>query len=358
MPFPIACGTCFTCERGLTSQCESSNPSSSLATGVFGYSHTTGGYDGGQAEYVRVPFADVGPMTIPDDMSDEDVLFLSDILPTGYQGAEMGDIREGETVVVFGAGPVGAFTARCAWLLGAGRVIVVDRLDYRLDFVRGFGPAETVNCRDVGDVVLHLKRMTDGRGPDVCIDAVGCEASGSAMHGVLGKVLKLESGNPIAISWCIDAVRKGGRVSIIGVYGPPWNVVPIGTAMNKGLTSRTNQCNVHRYMPHLLEHIRSGVIDAKAIISHRLPVFGTAQPPRGVSGVMRRLAYRIPEHHAKHWMLLLAADRVDVVGHRLIGAAKWLPLALPAAAALGFTTARRRRSRLQRAARFLYRLAA
>lgn len=272
VPFTISCGTCFYCERGLTSQCESSNPSSSLATGVYGYSHTTGGYDGGQAEYVRVPFADVGPMKIPDDMSDEDVLFLSDILPTGYQAAEMGEIEEGETVVVFGAGPVGAFAARCAWLLGAGRVIVVDRLDYRLEFVRGFGPAETVNYRDVGDIVLHLKRMTDGRGADVCIDAVGCEASGSAMHGMLGKVLKMESGNPIVVEWCFDAVRKGGNVSIVGVYGPPWNVVPIGTAMNKGLTIRTNQCNVQRYMPHLLEHIRSGVIDAKAVISHRLPL--------------------------------------------------------------------------------------
>ncbi len=269
VPFNISCGTCFFCERGLTALCERTNPDSAMASGVYGYSHTTGGYDGGQAQYVRVPFADVGPMKIPDDMSDEDVLFLSDILPTAYQGAEMGEIKEGESVVVFGAGPVGLLTARCAWLMGAGRVISVDRCAYRLEFARRFAGVETVDNEEVDDDVGELKRMTDGRGADVCIDAVGCEASGSAMHGLLGRVLKLESGNPIAIQWCIDAVRKGGNVSIIGVYGPPWNVIPIGTAMNKGLTIRTNQCNVKRYMPHLLDHIRAGRIDAKGVITHR-----------------------------------------------------------------------------------------
>ncbi len=274
VPFNIACGTCFFCERGLTALCERANGNSDLLGGVYGYSHTTGGYDGGQAEYVRVPFADVGPMKIPDDMTDEDVLLLSDILPTAYQAAEMGDIEQGDTVVVFGAGPVGVLTARCARLLGAGRVISVDDYDYRLEFARRFADAETVNFRRVDDVILELRRMTGGRGPDVCIDAVGCEATGSAMHGLLGKALKLESGNPVAIAWCIDTVRKGGRVSIVGVYGPPWNIVPVGTAMNKGLTIRTGQCNVKRYMPRLLEHIRAGRIDAKAVITHRFPLEG------------------------------------------------------------------------------------
>jgi threonine dehydrogenase-like Zn-dependent dehydrogenase len=279
VPFNISCGTCFFCTRGLTANCENSNPSSDLACGVYGYSHTTGGYDGGQAEYVRVPFADVGPMKIPDDMGEEDVLFLSDIFPTAYQAAEMGEIKEGETVVIFGAGPVGILTAKCAWLLGAGRVIVVDHVDYRLEYVHTHANAEIVNFRHHKDVIAHLKKMTDGRGADVCIDAVGAEASGSAMHSLLGK-MKLEAGASTAIAWCIEAVRKAGNVVLIGVYGPPWNVIPIGTAMNKGLTLRMNQCNVIRYMPRLLEHIREGRIDTKAIISHRVPLEDVAEAYR------------------------------------------------------------------------------
>jgi threonine dehydrogenase-like Zn-dependent dehydrogenase len=269
VPFNVSCGTCFFCQRGLTANCENTNPSSEIASGVFGYSHTTGGFEGGQAEYVRVPFADVGPMKIPQGMSDEDVLFLSDILPTAYQAAEMGEIKDGETVVIFGCGPVGLLACRCAWLLGAGRVIAVDHLAYRLDFARKFAQVETINFREVQDVVLELKRMTDGRGPDVCIDAVGLEAEGSGLHTLLGRRLKLQAGAPTAIEWSIDAVRKGGNVVIIGVYGPPWNLLPVGTAMNKGITLRMNQCNVKRYMPHLLEHIKAGRIDAKGIITHR-----------------------------------------------------------------------------------------
>ncbi|WP_408891491.1 zinc-dependent alcohol dehydrogenase [Myxococcus faecalis] len=276
VPFNISCGGCFYCERGLTALCENSNPSSDVACGVYGYSHTTGGYDGGQAEYVRVPYADVGPLKIPDDMEDEEVLFLGDILPTGYMGAEMGEIKGGETVVVFGAGPVGVFAMRSAWLMGAGRVVAVDCVQYRLDFAERFAKVETVNFQEVGDVVAYLKEMFEGRGPDVCIDAVGMEAEGSTSHRVMGLGLKLEAGAPTVLSWCIDAVRKGGNVSIVGVYGPPWNVMPIGTAMNKGLTLRMNQCNVRRYMPHLLKHIREGRIDAKAIITHR---FGLEDAP-------------------------------------------------------------------------------
>ncbi|TMA24935.1 MAG: glutathione-dependent formaldehyde dehydrogenase [Deltaproteobacteria bacterium] len=272
VPFNIACGACFYCSRNLTACCENSNPNSDVVGGCFGYSHTTGGYDGGQAQYVRVPYADVGPMKIPDDMEDEQVLFLSDILPTGYQAAEMGEIKGGEVVVVFGAGPVGLFTAKSAWLLGAGRVIVVDHVEYRLDFARRYAGVETVNFKKVDDIVMYLKEICGGRGPDVCVDAVGMEAEGSTPHRLLGLKLKMEAGAATVIGWCIDTVRKGGNVSIIGVYGPPWNFVPVGTAMNKGLTLRMNQCNVKRYMPHLLKHIREGRIDAKAIITHRFPL--------------------------------------------------------------------------------------
>ena len=273
VPFNIACGTCFFCERGVWSACGNSNPSNDLVGGAFGYSHTTGGYEGGQAEYVRVPYADVGPMKIPDDMHEEDVLFLSDILPTGYQAAEMGDIKDGDTVCVFGAGPVGLMTMHSAWLLGARRVIAVDRLSYRLEFARSWAHVETVNYEKPGkpDVVARLKQMTDGRGPDVCIDAVGCEASGSMLHRMLG-MSKMQAGMANVIAWSIQSVRRGGTVVVIGVYGPPWNLVPMGDAMNKGLTIRTGQCNVKNYMPLLLEHIRGKRIDPKAIITHRLPL--------------------------------------------------------------------------------------
>lgn len=269
VPFNIACGTCFYCRRERTSVCENTNPKSSLVSGVYGFSHTAGGYDGGQAERVRVPFADVGPMKIPDDMSDEEVLFLTDILPTGYQAAEMGDITSQDTVAIFGSGPVSLFTQRSAWIMGAKRVIVIDHVEERLDFARRFNHVETVDLREVTDIVGHLKKLTEGRGPDVCIDAVGLEACGSIFHNVFGKALKLEAGAPTALNWSIDAVRPGGRVSIIGVYGPPWNLIPIGSAMNKGLTIKTGQCDVKRYQPHLLEHIRKGHFEPTAIITHR-----------------------------------------------------------------------------------------
>ena len=272
VPFNVCCGSCFFCSRGLYAICENSNPNSEIAAGVYGYSHSTGGYDGGQAEYVRVPFADIGPMPIPEDMEDEDVLLLTDNFPTGYQAAEMGEIKPGETVVVFGCGAVGLFAQKSAWLMGAGRVIAVDHVPYRLDFAREYNGVETVNFAEVDDVVLHLKEMTGGRGPDVAIDAVGLEADGSPMHTFLGRAVMMEAGSPLAIEWCIHSVRKGGNVVIIGVYGPPFNLIPIGTAMNKNLTLRMGQCNTPRYMPHLLEHIRAGRVDAKAVISHRLPL--------------------------------------------------------------------------------------
>lgn len=273
VPFNISCGTCFFCSRDLFGMCENSNPNSEIASGVFGYSHSTGGYDGGQAEYVRVPFADVGPLKIPEGMEDEDVLFLSDIFPTGYQAAEMGGIEEGDTVVVLGCGPVGIFAQKSAQLMGARRVIAVDQHDYRLDFARTYNEGvETVDFTRLEDPVSYLKKITGGRGPDVVIDAVGLEADGSAMHDFLGLFMKLEAGAATAIEWAIHTVRKGGTVVLMGVYGPPWNLVPIGSAMNKGLTLRMAQCNTKRYMPHLLEHIREGRVNAKGLISHRLPL--------------------------------------------------------------------------------------
>jgi threonine dehydrogenase-like Zn-dependent dehydrogenase len=274
VPFNISCGTCFFCTRELTGNCENTNPNASVASGVYGYSHTTGGYEGGQAEYVRVPFADVGPMIIPEDMEEEDVLFLSDILPTGYQAAEMGEIKPGETVVVFGCGPVGLFAQKSAWLMGAGRVIAVDYLDYRLEFAKQFNNVETINFQHCngGDPIADILKMTNGRGADVCIDAVGCEAKGSLAQSIFGVRAKLMAGSATAINWSIAAVRKAGNVVIIGVYGPPFNAVDIGSAMNKGLTLRMNQANCKRYMPHLLEHIREGRIDAKGIITHRVPL--------------------------------------------------------------------------------------
>lgn len=269
VPFNISCGRCFFCERQLYGNCELTNQSATVASGVFGYSHTTGGYDGGQAQFVRVPFADVGPMKIPDDMDDEDVLFLTDIFPTGYMAAEMGSIHEGDTVVCFGAGPVGLFAAKSAFLMGAGRVIVVDCLDYRLEFARKFTGCETVNFKHVDDIVVHLKKLTDGRGSDVTIDAVGLDATGSWLQSFTGKVMLMQAGAATVLDWAIDVTRKAGHVSIVGVYGPPWNFVPIGTAMNKGLTLRMNQCHVKRYMPHLLELIREGHVNPNEIISHR-----------------------------------------------------------------------------------------
>ena len=272
VPFNVFCGTCYFCARGLYSNCHNVNPNATAVGGIYGYSHTTGGYDGGQAEYVRVPMADVGPTVIPSDLNLDDAVLLTDAYPTGYQAAEMGDIQQGDTVVVFGAGPVGIFAAKSAWLLGAGRVIVVDRLDYRLEFVRRFAQCEIVNFEQVDDMAIHLKKMTDWLGPDVCIDAVGCEASGSAIQHVTGVKMKLQAGAATVLHWCINSVRKGGTVSIVGVYGPTFNAVPIGNAINKGLTLRMNQASVKRHLPRLIEHIQAGRIDPKQIITHRVPL--------------------------------------------------------------------------------------
>ena len=272
VPFNIACGKCVFCQQELYGNCHESNSQATAVGGIFGYSHTAGGYDGGQAEYVRVPYADVGPSVIPDWMDPDDAVMLTDVVPTGYQAAEMGGIQPGDTVVVFGAGPVGIMAARCAWLFGAGRVIVIDEVDYRLEFVRNYAPCEAYNFRELGDVVVFLKRTTDWMGADVVIDAVGAEASGRVMQTLLGRKLLMQGGSATALHWAINSVKKGGIVSIVGVYGPIDTLVPIGNVVNKGLTIRGNQASVKRLLPRLIEHVQNGILDPKALITHRIPL--------------------------------------------------------------------------------------
>ena len=272
VPFNIACGKCHFCQQGLFGNCHEANAQATAVGGIFGYSHTAGGYDGGQAQYVRVPYADVGPMVIPDWMDPDDAVLLTDVVPTGYQAAEMGGIQPGDTVVVFGAGPVGLMAARSAWLFGAGRVIVIDHLDYRLEFARVFGPAEVYNFREIDDMAVFIKKQTDSLGADVCIDAVGGDAAGNALHYLFGTKLKLEAGSAIALHWAINSVKKGGIVSIVGVYGPTGNMVPMGNVVNKGITIRANQASVKRLLPRLIDHIKAGHINPKAMITHRVPL--------------------------------------------------------------------------------------
>lgn len=276
VPFNIFCGTCFFCRKELFSNCHNTNPEATAVGGIYGYSHTTGGYDGGQAELVRVPMADVGPTLLPQWLDPDDAVLLTDALPTGYQAAEMGGIAKGDTVVVFGAGPVGIFAAKSAWLLGAGRVIVVDCVEHRLEFVRNYAPCETIDFREVGDMAIHIKKMTDWLGADVCIDCVGAEASGSMLQHLTGVRLKLQAGAATVLHWAINSVRKGGTVSIVGVYGPTFNMVPIGNVVNKGLTIRANQASVKRHLPRLLEHIEAGRIKPSEIITHRFPLEAVA----------------------------------------------------------------------------------
>jgi threonine dehydrogenase-like Zn-dependent dehydrogenase len=283
VPFPIACGRCWACEHELYSVCENSNPNSGIAekffghptAGIFGYSHITGGYAGGQAEYARVPFADVGPLKIEDDLPDEQVLFLSDIFPTGYMGAEFCEISGGEVIAVFGAGPVGQFAIASAALLGAARVIAIDQYDYRLQMARNkAGATDTINFAEDPDIVEQLKALTGGRGPDAVIDAVGMEAAHG--HGALHTVERVkqatrsESDRGHALRDAILACRPGGIVSIIGVYGGLMDKFPTGALMNKGLSIKTGQCHVQRYLKPLYNHIRNGDIDPSFVITHRL----------------------------------------------------------------------------------------
>jgi threonine dehydrogenase-like Zn-dependent dehydrogenase len=272
VPFNIACGKCAFCRQELYGNCHESNPMATAVGGIFGYSHTAGGFNGGQAGYVRVPYADVGPTVIPDWMDPDDAVLLTDVVPTGYQAAEMGGIQKGDTVVVFGAGPIGIMAAKCAWLFGAGRVIVIDHYDYRLEFVKKFAQCEVYNFKSLEDPVVFIKQTTDSLGADVCIDAVGCEARGNTMNTLMGVVLKLQGGSTTALHWAINSVKKGGIVSIVGVYGPINTMVPIGNVLNKGITIRANQASVKRLMPRLIEHIRNGILNPKEMITHRIPL--------------------------------------------------------------------------------------
>jgi threonine dehydrogenase-like Zn-dependent dehydrogenase len=272
VPFNIACGSCPFCKQELYGNCHESNSEATASGGFFGYAHIAGGYDGGQAEYVRVPYADVSPTIIPEGMDIEDAAMLTDVTPTGYQAAEMGGIQKGDTVVVFGAGPVGIMAARCAWLFGAGRVIIIDHLEYRLEFARNYAFCEAYNFMEMDDPVQFVKKTTGWLGADVCIDAVGCDATGSKLQNITGKQLMLQAGNATALHWAINSVKKGGILSIVGVYGPPWNLVPMGSVMNKGITIRANQASVKRLLPKLIDHVMAGRLNPKGLISHRIPL--------------------------------------------------------------------------------------
>jgi threonine dehydrogenase-like Zn-dependent dehydrogenase len=273
VPFNISCGECYFCRKGLFSNCHAVNPNATAAGGIYGYSHTTGGYDGGQADYVRVPCADAGPLKIPETIDDDNAALCTDAYPTGYQGAEMASIKRGDSVVVFGAGPVGLFAAKCSWFMGAGRVLIVDQYDYRLEFARKFAQCETLNFREVADPIWYLKKETDWLGWDAAIDAVGCEARGSALQRATGVwPFKLQAGSATTLHWAINSVRKGGVVSILGAYGPTFNMIPIGSAVNKGLTFRMNQASIKRCLPRCIEHIQAGHINPKEVITHRVPL--------------------------------------------------------------------------------------
>ena len=288
VPFAIACGNCESCQLGMFACCENSNPNAAMpealmghaTCGAFGYSHLTGGFAGGQAEYVRVPFADVGPLQVPGGMTDDQALFLSDIFPTGYMGAEFCEITPRKVVAVWGAGPVGQFAIASARMLGAERVIAIDRLPYRLELARTkAGATDTINFDEV-DVPEALADLTAGRGPDACIDAVGLEATGHGMGAAYDHVkqaVKLTFDRPTALRQAIMCCRNGGIVSILGVYAGFVDKFPLGSLMNRGLTIRTGQCHVHRYMRPLLQRIENGEIDPTFVISHHLKLADVAR---------------------------------------------------------------------------------
>ena len=287
VPFPISCGNCFFCKQQMFSLCENSNPNAVLAekmwghspAGIFGYSHLTGGYAGGQAEYARVPFADVGPVKIEGGLSDEQVLFLSDIFPTGYMAAENCDIKPGDTVAVWGCGPVGQFAIRSAFLLGAERVIAIDDVPERLRMAEA-GGAETLNFAEISSVLEALKEMTGGRGPDSCIEAVGMEAHGHGLQYAYDRTkqsLMLENDRPIALREAILACRNGGTLSVPGVYGGFVDKIPFGSLMNRGLTVKTGQTHVQKYLRPLLERIQKGKIDPSFVVTHHLGLEDAAE---------------------------------------------------------------------------------
>jgi threonine dehydrogenase-like Zn-dependent dehydrogenase len=282
IPFNIACGECFFCQKQMFSLCDVSNPNAEEAkkvmghspSGLFGYSHLLGGFPGGQAEFIRVPYADVGPMILPEDIPDDKLLFLSDIFPTGYMAAENCGIEDGDTVAIWGCGPVGQFAIKSCWMLRAGRIIAIDNVPERLALAKASG-AEVINFDEV-DVHETLMDLTEDRGPDRCIDAVGCEAhAGGTLDGVVDSVkttLMLATDRPHVLRQAIYACRKGGTISIPGVYVGFGDKIPIGAAMNKGLTIKQGQTHTHKYMPMLLEKVQAGVIDPSFLITHEVPL--------------------------------------------------------------------------------------
>jgi threonine dehydrogenase-like Zn-dependent dehydrogenase len=289
VPFPISCGNCFFCQKGLFSLCENSNPNAPEAelmwghspAGIYGYSHLTGGYAGGQAQYARVPFADVDHIKVPEGLTDEQVLFLSDVFPTGYMAAENCDIEPGDTVAVWGCGPVGQLAIKSAYMLGAEKVIAIDRVPERLRMAHEKGGAETINYEDTDSVVESLKEMTGGRGPDSCIDAVGMEAHGHGLQYAYDRAkqaMMLETDRPIALREAMMSCRNGGNLSVAGVYGGFIDKVPFGSVMNRSITIKSGQTHVQRYLKPLLEKVQRGEIDPGFIITHRLPL---DQAPEG-----------------------------------------------------------------------------
>src|SRR6202012_1574750 len=281
VPFTIACGNCFFCKKKLWAPCDNSNPNAHLmekaygysGSGLFGYSHMMGGYAGGQAQYVRVPFSNVGPLKIESGLEDEKVLFLSDIFPTGYMAAENCQIQEGDTVAIWGCGPVGQFAIASAFMLGAGQVIAIDREPERLEMARSVGAVTVDYSQEDVSVLTALKDLTGGIGPDSCIDAVGLEAHSNQLQGFYDAVktaLMLEQDRPGVLRQAIQSVRKGGTVSIPGVYGGLLDKVPFGAAFGKGITMKMGQTNMHNYMKPLLKRIEKGQIDPSYIISHRI----------------------------------------------------------------------------------------
>lgn len=279
VPFPIACGHCFFCNHLLPGHCENSNPKhygpeggmiKGKGGGLYGYTDLYGGYSGGQAEYVRVPYANFGPHIVPDGLEDEQVLFLTDIFPTGWTAIDWAEVKGGETVAIFGSGPVGLMAQKAAWIRGAKRVIAIDPEQYRLDKAKQVNNVEILNATD-DDLIQKIYDMTDGRGADVCIDAVGMEASRSVGEK-LKAVINLEKGTPKVMENCFKAVRRGGIVSVVGVYGSTYDNFPIHTLFDKGIRVQFGQAPVQKYIDELFDLVRNGKVVLDDIISHRLPL--------------------------------------------------------------------------------------
>jgi threonine dehydrogenase-like Zn-dependent dehydrogenase len=281
VPFPIACGHCFFCDHGYPGNCENSNPEKYGPEGgllkekggaLFGYTDLYGGYDGGQAQYVRVPYADFGPRLVPDNLTDEQVLFLTDIFPTGYTGVDWGEVKGGETVAIFGSGPVGIMAAKSAWLRGAARVLIVDTLQYRLDMAKKAANAETILWEDDGrNAVDAIRAATEGRGADVCIEAVGFEPDRTFLDRAKA-VINLEKGSPKVLETCMSAVRRNGIVSVLGVYPTTYDNFPVGQFFDKGLTLKGGQAPAHKHIDILLQYVKEGKVTLNDIITHRLPL--------------------------------------------------------------------------------------